>query len=180
MRLLTLLLLLLAAPGWAQWSSTVDKPAIGYLEAYDAGLSLGMATGGTYYEVTGLPVNRGYSTGGSYVTTGSDAITIGTAGAGVYSIALSMSFEATTGEYHCDVHVNEGGGDEDTEIGFRRKIANSSDYGSASGIGIWAGTDGAGVDAGDVFSVYCKAVADGETMTIDHLHLVMTRVGGLP
>ena len=167
MRLLTLLLLLLAAPSWAQWSSTVDKPCTGWIGAYESAATVELnAT--TYELYTGWDVNLGYSKGGSYITTGSNAITIGSLCEGQYKVAGSMAFQGSVGEYHCDVFVSDV---EIHGIGFRRSIGNTNQFGvSAFGPGAIM------LPSGAVVTIKCKAEAN-ETLQADTASLYVERVG---
>ena len=172
MRLLTLLLLLLAAPAWAQWSSTYDVPCAGMLKSYGGPLSVTMTDAGTYYQMTGFPINEGYSTGAGYVTTYpgvSDGIDIGVNCAGLYFAKLSGSFYLSAGtELHCEVW-KEG---VDQELAFRDDVANANDY-ATSGVGGLV----MGVVDGDTFTIQCEADDAGRTINWDHLILSVFRIG---
>ena len=165
--ILSLLLLLapLAVHAGGSWSSTDAAPAVGWLSSYESTASVSL-NASTYTAYDAFDVDRGYSTGGSLVTTGSNAITIGTLGGGLYLVEMSMSFQGTVGEYHCDVFV----GAAETPIAFRRSIGTTSQFGVVGASGILRLVNG------DALTVKCKAEAD-ETMQADTANLVAVRVG---
>jgi len=167
MRLLALLLLLLPLTVSAQWSSTNDEPCVGWIAAYESEATVDLnAT--TYALYTGWDANLGYSKGGSYITTGSNAITIGTLCAGQYKVGGSMAFQGTVGEYHCDVFI----GDEELHgAGFRRTIGNTNQF----GVSAW-GPSAVMLPAASVVTLKCKAEAN-ETLQADTASLYVERVG---
>jgi len=176
MRIL-LAFLLLACPAFAAdyvnsyWDGTSGHESAAEIGGYNDNIQVVLTNAETYYQVTGLAVDFGYSTGGTFITTGSNAIEIEANGAGLYKGVLSASFAASgAGEYHCEVHKESV----DTErLAFRRKIANANDYGSATGSGLLPGLVNE-----DTLTIWCKSDTDTRTLTFDHLSLNVIRIGG--
>ena len=174
MRLLIALLLLLPLTVSAQWSSTNDQPAVGYICAVDVGHELAMATGGDWYQLDAFEEDCGLSTGGSLIVTGGDvggtfqAIDIKAHGGGEVDIFFSLSLASDgVADCHCMAHLDGVM----TSIGGHATFAAAARYLGIVGVGTMD------VVSGNTFTIECSCAGDNETLTFDHAEYRVRREG---
>ena len=166
--LLALLALSLVAPGRGAGIVLGNMESAGWIAAYNGDIALGV-NDATYTQVTGFDVDLGYSTGASKITTGSDEITAGADGGGLYFVIFLASVTGgNVGEYHCDIFQNEV----ETVAAGRASVTNANAHFSMVGLGLLVLVNGDGL------SLRCDCESGSKTMVLSHLGMVAIRIGG--
>lgn len=143
-----------------------------------ATVDITVTTAGVYYGW--VTATAGELSGTGYVTadvtasgscTGAvdcDKLILGANGAGVYSVSFGVSFAGTSNALiYGKVYVNQAA----TDIGFARKLSTGGDVGSAARSGILT------LAASDRIGVRFTSDGNGDEISIESLHLTLTRIG---